>query len=136
MFDPLSVLAIFGPVAVDAGKALINRFIATDNFKPANIDEYSKVRGLDLELFKAMNDAGGANPSYPWVEAVVRLMRPAIALTTMAVWAAVRLGGAPADPATVEAVDSFAAAIGFYLFGDRSLMYSKQHALAPTGKKG
>jgi hypothetical protein len=132
MFDPLSILAVFGPVAVDAGKALINRFIAADNFKPANIDEYSKVRGLDLELFKAMNDAGGSNASYPWVEAIVRLMRPGIALLTMGVWAAGYLGVYPPSPA----VDSFAAAIGFYLFGDRSLMYSKKSALAGKTGKG
>ncbi len=132
MFDPLSILAIFGPVAVDAGKALINRFIASDNFKPANIDEYAKVRGMDMELFKAMNEAGRTNPSYPWVEAIVRLMRPAIALITMGVWAAGYAGMFPPNPT----VDSFAAAIGFYLFGDRSLMYAKQSALAQTGKKG
>lgn len=132
MFDPLSILAIFGPVAVDAGKALINRFIAADNFKPANIDEYARVRGLELDLFKAMNEAGGVNPSYPWVEAIVRLMRPGIALLTMSVWAAGYLGVYPPSPA----VDSFAAAIGFYLFGDRSLMYAKQSTLAGKVGKG
>lgn len=125
MFDPLSVLAIFGPVAVDAGKALISRFIAPDIFKPSNIDEYAKMRQLDLDMFKAMNDAGGANPSYPWVEAVVRLMRPSIAVVVIGAWALMNLAGEYGGDALYQ-VNSFAAAIGFYLFGDRTLFYSSK----------
>ncbi len=126
MFDPLSVLAIFGPVAVDAGKALISRFIAPDIFKPANIDEYSKMRQLDLDMFTAMNNAGGANASYPWVEAVVRLMRPTIALTVVGTWAALHFGGVSISTDNLSMVDNFAASIGFYLFGDRTLFYSSK----------
>ena len=80
MMDPLTILAALGPLAVDLGKSLIGRFIQTDTYKPVNVDEYVKMRQLDLDMFKAMNDAGGTNPSYPWVEAAVRLMRPAVAL--------------------------------------------------------
>ena len=57
--DPLTILATFAPFAVDLGKSLINRFIAGDTFKPANIDEYLKMRQMDLDFFKTMNDAGG-----------------------------------------------------------------------------
>lgn len=35
--DPITILAALGPVAVDLGKSLINRFIAPDQFKPATI---------------------------------------------------------------------------------------------------
>ena len=119
--DPLTILAALGPLAVDLGKSLIGRFIQTDSYKPVNIDEYAKMRQLDLEAFKAMNDAGGANPSYPWVEAIVRLMRPAVALVVLGTWAALKLQGQSS-----ETVDNFAAAVGFYLFGDRTLFYSKK----------
>jgi hypothetical protein len=105
------------------GKSLIGRFIQTDSYKPVNIDEYAKMRQLDLEAFKAMNDAGGANPSYPWVEAIVRLMRPAVALVVLGTWAALKLQGQSS-----ETVDNFAAAVGFYLFGDRTLFYSNKKA--------
>lgn len=119
--DPLTILAALGPLAVDLGKSLIGRFIQTDGYKPVNIDEYAKMRQLDIDMFKAMNDAGGANPSYPWVEAVVRLMRPSVALIVLGTWASLKLSGQPAD-----AVDNFAAAVGFYLFGDRTLFYAKK----------
>ena len=119
--DPLTILAALGPLAVDLGKSLIGRFIQTDQYKPVNIDEYAKMRQLDLDMFKAMNDAGGANPSYLWVEAIVRLMRPSVALVVLGTWAILKLNGQPSD-----AVDNFAAAVGFYLFGDRTLFYSKK----------
>jgi len=119
--DPLTILAALGPLAVDLGKSLIGRFIQTDGYKPVNVDEYVKMKELDLRLFTAMNEAGGANPSYPWVEAAVRLMRPAVALVVLGTWATLKLSGQPS-----EAVDNFAAAVGFYLFGDRTLFYSRK----------
>lgn len=119
--DPLTILAALGPLAVDLGKSLIGRFIQTDNYKPVNVDEYVRMRQLDLDMFKAMNDAGGTNPSYPWVEATVRLMRPAVALVVLGTWATLKLNNM--DSASV---DNFAAAVGFYLFGDRTLFYARK----------
>lgn len=119
--DPLTILAAFGPLVVDLGKSLIGRFIQTDGYKPVNIDEYVKMRQFDLDMFKAMNEAGGANPSYPWVEAIVRLMRPSVAAIVLGTWATLKLQGQSSD-----AVDNFAAAVGFYLFGDRTLFYSRK----------
>jgi hypothetical protein len=123
MIDPMTIMAAFGPLVVDLGKSLIGRYIQTDGYKPTNVDEYIKVRQLDIEMFKAMNDAGGTNPSYPWVEAVVRLMRPGVAVIVLGTWATLKLNGQPSD-----AVDNFAAAVGFYLFGDRTLFYSRRKA--------
>ena len=119
--DPVTILAALGPLAVDLGKSLIGRFIQTDGYKPVNVDEYVKMRQLDLEMFKAMNDAGGTNPSYPWVEAAVRLMRPAVAAIVLGTWASLKLQGQSS-----ETVDNFAAAVGFYLFGDRTLFYARK----------
>ena len=119
--DPMTVLAALGPLAVDLGKSLIGRFIQTDEYKAVNVDEYIKMKTLDLDVFKAMNDAGGSNASYPWVEAVVRLMRPAVALVVLGTWTTLKLSNLPSD-----SVDNFAAAVGFYLFGDRTLFYSRK----------
>lgn len=119
--DPVTILAALGPLAVDLGKSLINRFIAPDQFKPATIEQYAKMKEIDLEMFKAMNEAGGANPSYPWVEAVVRLMRPSVAVIVLGTWAYMTMSSI-----SNQAVDNFAAAIGFYLFGDRTLFYSRK----------
>jgi len=118
--DPVTILAALGPLAVDLGKSLISRFIAPTEMKPANVDEYIRMRQADLEMYKAMNDAGGTNPSYPWVEAIVRLQRPAVAAIVLLTWA-----GLTASGQSSAAVDNFAAAIGFYLFGDRTLFYSR-----------
>ena len=119
--DMLTILAALGPLAVDLGKSLIGRFIQQDVYKPVNVDEYVKVRQLDLDMFKAMNEAGGSNPSYPWVEAIVRLMRPAVAVIVLGTWATLKLSNM--DSASV---DNFAAAVGFYLFGDRTLFYARK----------
>ena len=119
--DPITILSAFAPVAVDLGKSLINKFIAPDQFKPATIEQYVKMKQIDLDFFKVMNEAGGGNTSYLWVEAVIRLMRPTIGLLVLATWAIMHLNGT----ATPE-VDNFASAVGFYLFGERSLMHIKK----------
>lgn len=119
--DPLTIFAALGPLAVDLGKSLISRYVAPDQFKPATIDDYAKMKQIDLDMFKAINEAGGSNPSYPWVEAVVRLMRPAVGLIVLGTWAVLKLNNQSS-----ESVDNFASCIGFYLFGDRTLFYSRQ----------
>ena len=119
--DLITILAALGPLAVDLGKSLINRFVAPDQFKPATIEQYAQMKQIDLEFFKVMNEAGGGNPSYPWVEAVVRLMRPAIGLLVVTTWAVMHLNGT-----STPEVDNFASAVGFYLFGERSLFYIKK----------
>lgn len=121
--DPITILAALGPLAVDLGKSLIGRFISPDGFKPTNIDDYTKMKAVDLEMFKAMNDAGGTNPSYPWVEAVIRLMRPGVAVIVLGTWAYMEVVGD-----STPAVSNFASAVGFYLFGDRTLFYAQRKA--------
>lgn len=121
--DPITILAALGPVAVDLGKSLINRFIAPDQFKPATIEQYAKMKEIDLEFFKTMNEAGGGNASYPWVEAIIRLMRPLIGIIVLSTWAYLALVGAGV---VNEQVSNFASVIGFYLFGERSLFYVKK----------
>jgi hypothetical protein len=119
--DPITLLAALGPLAVDLGKSLIGRFIQTDVYKPTNIAEYTQMRNTDLEMFKAMNNAGSGGATYPWVEAVVRLMRPAVGAIVLGTWSYMMLSGQE-NPA----VNNFASAVGFYLFGDRTLFYAQK----------
>ena len=121
IIDPITILAALGPLAVDLGKSLIGRFIQTDVYKPTNIGEYTQMRNTDLEMFKAMNNAGGGGTTYPWVEAVVRLMRPAVGAIVLGTWSFMMLTGQE-NPA----VNNFASAVGFYLFGDRTLFYAQK----------
>ena len=119
--DPITLLAALGPLAVDLGKSLIGRFIQTDVYKPTNIGEYTQMRNTDLEMFKAMNSAGGSGTTYPWVEAVVRLMRPGVAAVVLGTWSYMMMTGQDSP-----AVNNFASAVGFYLFGDRTLFYAQK----------
>jgi hypothetical protein len=121
MFDPITLLAGLGPIVTDLGKSLINRYVAPDTFKPATIDQYVKMKQIDLEMFQAMNEAGGGNPSFPWVEAIIRLMRPTVGAIVFGVWAYLKITNQPS-----EAVDNFASAVGFYLFAERSLFYARK----------
>jgi hypothetical protein len=118
--DPITLLAAFAPLAVDFGKSLISRFVAPENFKPATIEQYTEVKKIDLEMFKALNEAGGSNPSYLWVEAIVRLQRPLVVAIALGAWAYTHIVGIPSAE-----VDNFAAIVGFYLFGDRTMFYAK-----------
>jgi len=122
--DPITILTAFVPLITDAGKSLIQKYMAPAEFKPTNIDDYTKMRNIDLQMFQAMNEAGGTNPSYPWVEAIVRLMRPTVAMIVLFSWAYIHQVN-PNDP-NIGTVDNFASAIGFYLFGDRTLFYARQ----------
>jgi hypothetical protein len=119
--DPITILSAFLPVAMDLGKSLINKFVAPDQFKPATIEQYAQMKNIDLEFFKVMNDAGAGNSSYPWVEAIVRLMRPLIGLLVLSTWVYMHVSGT-----STPEVDNFASAVGFYLFGERSLFYIKK----------
>lgn len=61
--DPITIIASLAPLLVDGGKALIQKYFAPAEFKPTNIDDYVKMRQIDLDMFRAMNDAGGTNAS-------------------------------------------------------------------------
>lgn len=120
--DPLTILAALGPLAVDLGKSLIGRFIQTDVYKPTNVGEYVQMRNVDLEMFKAMNNVGASGgTTYPWVEAIVRLMRPGVAAAVLGTWSFMMMTGQDSP-----AVNNFASAVGFWLFGDRTLFYSQK----------
>lgn len=120
--DPLTILAVLGPLLVEGGKAAIARWLAPDEFKPSTIEQFISVRRLDLELFKSMNEAGGTNPGYPWVDAIVRLQRPFAVAIVIGAYGAMALTGKPIP----DTVANFASAVGFYLFGDRTLFYARR----------
>lgn len=119
--DPITILAALGPLAVKLGDSLIQKYLATETYKPTSIAEVVQLKELDLKQFEAINNAGGNNSSYPWVEAIIRLMRPTVAIGVIGTWSLCKF---IPDLTCGPEVDNFAAAIGFYLFGDRSLFYA------------
>lgn len=119
--DPFTALTALGPLVVDLGKGLVNRFITPKDFKPMNIDEYARMKQIDLDLFKAMNDQGGGT-GYQWAETIIKMQRPTVAFVVLGVWVYCILSGVENH----ESIDNFAAAIFFYLFGDRTLTYTRK----------
>lgn len=118
MFDPITILAGLLPLGVEAGKALIQRFIAPDQVKPLDFQQLLDLKALELEQWKAMQ--GGGEQSYPWVAAVRQLQRPLFASVVVLTWCGQAAFGEPSPT-----VANMAAAVGFYLFGDRTLFYIK-----------
>lgn len=121
MFDPITMLAGLLPLGVELGKALIQRFAAPDQVKPATFEHLLDLQRLQLEQWKALQ--GGDATSYPWVAAVRQLQRPVFVAGVLAVWAVQAATGEPSDM-----VSNMASAVGFYLFGDRTLFYVKGKA--------
>lgn len=117
--DPITILAALAPVGVDLVKTLLARFTGAE-FKPATVEDWLAMQKAELDRFTAVNVAGGMNPSYPWVEAIVRLQRPLLGGVVLSVWVWSKTYGMPSD-----SIDNFASAIGFYLFGDRTLFHIK-----------
>lgn len=116
--DPLTALAALLPLGVEAGKALIQRFIAPDQVKPLDFDQLLQLKDMELRQWTAMQ--GGEAPSYPWVAAIRQLQRPLFVAGVLAVWSWQSITGEPSDT-----VANMAGAVGFYLFGDRTLFYIK-----------
>lgn len=114
--EPITALAALLPLGVEAGKAAIQRWLAPDVVKPTTYAEQLQGRQLDLQLFQAMQ--GGEGGTYPWVAAIRQLQRPAFAAVVTLVWAYQASGGQVSD-----SVANMAGAVGFYLFGDRTLFY-------------
>lgn len=118
--DPVTILAALGPVAVEAVKAAINRWVTPDSFKPANVGEWLQMRAADLDQFRAINAAGAEGESFPWVHAVIKLQRPIVVASTLAVWVWSRTAGVPS-----EAIDNAVSVVSFYLFGERTMLHLK-----------
>ena len=123
--DPITLIGLVAPLFIKGGSALISRFIAPKEFRPSTIDEWEKMQRLDMDKFKTMNEAGGTNPTYAWVEAVVRLQRPFVVALTLIVWALSHLApmiGLELSASFTGAVDNATAAVCFYLFGERTML--------------
>jgi hypothetical protein len=117
--DPITALAALLPLGVEAGKAAIQRWLAPDQVKPIDFAQLLQLKQLEIDQWKAMQGGGGV--SYPWVEAIRQLQRPAMVVAVLGTWAWQAASGVDVSPT----VANMAGAVGFYLFGDRTLFYVK-----------
>lgn len=111
---------------MQGGKAAVARWLAPKEFRPSSIDEWAKMQEVEISRFKALNEAGGTNPTYLWVEAVIRLQRPFVVACVFMTWIAAHLAakyfGVELAPVTISGIDNAASIVGFYLFGERTLV--------------
>ncbi len=117
--EPLTALTALLPVGIEAAKYAVQRWLAPETVKPGTFAELLQLRQLELEQFKLLQ--GGSEASYAWVAAVRQLQRPAFAAVVLGVWGY----QAGFTPEVTETVANMASAVGFYLFGDRTLFHLK-----------
>jgi hypothetical protein len=117
--DPITLLAALGPLLGKLGNAAIDRWVRPDTFKPATVDEVEKLARIEIDRFKALNEAGNVGPSFPWVAAVIQLQRPAViaSLLAMALYEGIANGHVSEFTANALGV------VGSYLFMDRTLFH-------------
>lgn len=119
--DPITALAALLPLGVEAGKAAIQRWLAPDQVKPIDFAQLLQLKQMELDQWKAMQ--GGGEDGYPWVSAVRQMQRPLMVAAVLGTWAFQAMQG-DVSPT----VANMAGAVGFYLFGDRTLFYIKRGA--------
>lgn len=114
MIDPLSMLAMFAPVAVEAGKAAVQRFIAPDSVKPLTVADRLQLEQADIDRLRVLADLDKPPENvHAWVNDVRAMMRPFIAASVTLKWCI-----APQN----AALDFMVGSVWFYLFGERTMV--------------
>ena len=127
MIDPVTLVALFGPLIKSGGQALINRFAKGAQFKPANFEDAIKLMAAETEQLKVrISAADTTDVSYKWVSALVKLQRPVIVygtITGFMILTLFELG----TPEAAKVLADLSAMVIFWLFGERTIMHqSKQ----------
>lgn len=127
--DPITLIGALGPLLGRFANAAIDRWIRPEQFKPASVDDVARLAQIDIDRFKAMNEAGGAQQSYPWVAAVIQLQRPAVVagVLAMALLQVATTGNVS------DAVQNALGIVGSYLFMDRTLFHLSNSQLKKRG---
>lgn len=125
MFDPITMLAAIAPVVVEAGKAAVQRWIAPDQVKALTVEDALKLKEHDLKFFTTLTQADQGGDTYPWVEAIRKLQRPMVVVAVLFTWSYLHLTGTGTE---TTMVDNMTSAVGFYLFGDRTMFYTAKKA--------
>lgn len=122
MFDPVTILAALLPAGVEVLKGLgtaVTRRILPKEDGPRTFTEHMESRKLDLEQLKTLAEMDAGGETYKWVEAIRKLQRPFFVVMI-----------ASGFLYTLNDIDSqviadLTSSVVFYLFGDRTLFYSK-----------
>lgn len=120
--DPITLVALFGPLIKSGGQALINKFSKGEQYKPANVDDAIKLMQAETEALKVrVSVADTQDVSYPWVAALVKLQRPIIVYGTISGFMLLTLFNL-GTPEAAKMLSDLANIVIFWLFGERTLM--------------
>lgn len=111
----LAPLAALLPSVIDFGGKMFDRFFGSA--KPQNVGEYVQLSDADTRRLQALAALDQGGQSYRWVAAVRELQLPAVVVAVIGTYVA---GG------EVDGLPQFAAAVGFYLFGERFMVTRKK----------
>ena len=122
MIDPITLVALFGPLIKSGGQALINKLAKGEQYKPASVDDAIKLMQAETEQLKArIMAADTSDPVPPWVAAIVKLQRPIIVYGTITGFMLLTLFDL-GSPEAVKILADMASMVIFWLFGERTLM--------------
>lgn len=110
MFDPITMLAAFGPTLVKVGEGIYQRYVAPDTIKASTVAEQVQLINADTEKLRVISQADASGETYKWVEAIRKLQRPVVVFATLAAFLA-----NPAENAVSEIFQT----VMWYLFGER-----------------
>ena len=118
--DPLTLLTLFAPVAIDVVKRLVGRF--TGGPAPQTVDELLKVKEADLRQLEAISAMDSAEGADSWVINIRGIIRPAIAILVTVTWSVVVVFDLAVTDEVYRMVTDLASCVIFYLFGERMYM--------------
>lgn len=130
MIDPISlgtILTSIIPVLTYGAKRVID--YKTGGATPSNSSEAVEQAKLDIEKLKALGLLDNADGASQWVINIRALQRPIVVIAVLLNWTLMTLAGLSGHLVDLQIyviVANLASAVFFYLFGDRTLMYSLQ----------
>jgi hypothetical protein len=128
MIDPVTLIALFGPLIKSGGQALINKFAKGEQYKPANLDDAIKLMAAETEQLKVrISAADTTDASYPWVAALVKLQRPVIVYGTITGFMILTLFSL-GTPEAQKVLADLSSMVIFWLFGERTMMHQSKQA--------
>ena len=118
--DPLTLLALFGPVIKDGASSLIKKWTGEAAGKPANATEMIQIMQAETEQLKVRAQIGDTEgETYKWVIAIIKLQRPAVIALSISAFLLMAIFSLGSEDARGQ-VSAMVQVIVFWLFGERA----------------
>ena len=131
MIDPISLATIFTsllPTGSYIAKRVADYYTGGSN--PSNSSEATESRKVDAQILEQISKVDNADGASTWVVNIRALQRPMVVYCVLFNWSLMTImgmNGYKIDLQLYVIVANLASSVFFYLFGDRSLMYSLQY---------